>query len=128
MKPGDTIWLRGGTYRGAFVSTLTGHPRAPVVLRQAPGARATIDGGLEVRGADATYWGFEVMNSDTLRINCDNGPTQQLVGVSEEHFMAGLRLLASEGLAIVVVTHDAEHPGVLGAARYVCTAGRLEAA
>src|SRR4051794_17558684 len=43
VRPGDTVWLRGGTYRGTFTSRLTGAPGAPVTVRQAPGERATVD-------------------------------------------------------------------------------------
>src|SRR5437773_6446755 len=39
---GDTIWLRGGTYRGNFTSNLRGSANAPIILRQYPGERATI--------------------------------------------------------------------------------------
>jgi hypothetical protein len=67
VQPGDTIWLHGGTYRGAFRSKLTGTPSRHVVLRQHPGERATIDGSLFVEGSSATYWGFEVMNSSASR-------------------------------------------------------------
>jgi hypothetical protein len=67
VKPGDTIWMRGGTYKGNFVSTLTGTPSAPVVLRQFPGERATIDGRLDINGQYAYYWGFEVTFSDPQR-------------------------------------------------------------
>lgn len=75
VQPGDTIWLRGGTYSGAWVSTLTGTPRAPIVVRQYPGERATLDGRgthndiLVVRGAWALYWGFEVTSSDPTRVS-----------------------------------------------------------
>src|SRR5262249_17737726 len=40
VRPGATIWLRGGTYaagRSGFVSSLTGAPGAPVVVRSYPG-------------------------------------------------------------------------------------------
>jgi hypothetical protein len=74
VKPGDTIWLLDGVYRGAFTSVLRGTAAAPIVVRQAPGARATIDGGasngqavLGVGGAYTWYWGFEVMSSDPKR-------------------------------------------------------------
>ena len=33
VRPGDTIWLRKGTYVGQFVSTLTGTPNAPIIVR-----------------------------------------------------------------------------------------------
>ncbi len=32
-RGGDTIWLHGGTYRGAFASYLMGTADAPIVLR-----------------------------------------------------------------------------------------------
>jgi hypothetical protein len=62
---GDTIWLRGGTYSGTFRSSLTGTAGNPIVVRQYPGERATIDGSITVNGRYAWYWGFEVANSDT---------------------------------------------------------------
>ena len=65
FRGGDTLWLRGGTYRGAFTSTLSGTSTAPVVVRQYPGERATIDGQLVVRGSYSTFWGFELMSSVT---------------------------------------------------------------
>src|SRR2546430_10744446 len=43
IAPGDTIWLRGGTYRGAVVSSVHGAPGAPVVVRQYRRERAGID-------------------------------------------------------------------------------------
>jgi hypothetical protein len=64
IHPGATIWLRGGTYKGTFVSYLQGTPDAPIVVRQYPGERATIDGNIGVQEAWTTYWGFEVTNSD----------------------------------------------------------------
>ena len=73
VQPGDTVWLRGGTYRGAFTSTLTGRSGAPIVVRQYPGERAIIDGAgnsgstFRVHGAYSTFWGFEVTYSDPQR-------------------------------------------------------------
>jgi parallel beta-helix repeat protein len=69
VRPGDTIWLRGGTYRGCYRSRLTGTASAPIVVRQYPGERAILDNGtcndpaLTASGAYAWFWGFEVMNS-----------------------------------------------------------------
>jgi hypothetical protein len=67
VKAGDTIWLRGGVYRGAFKSKLSGDAAQPILLAQMMNERATIDGSLTIEGAWATYWGFEVTNSDTDR-------------------------------------------------------------
>lgn len=78
MQPGDTIWLHGGTYRGKFTATVAGTSTRPVVIRQYPGERATID----VAGATSTtsrgdafivngqwteWWDFELMSSDPNR-------------------------------------------------------------
>ena len=84
VDPGDTIWLRGGTYTGApFISSLSGTPPSPIIVRQYPGERATLDGNyagnevtLQVFGSYTWYWGFEIYNSDPVRFtsNGDNPP------------------------------------------------------
>jgi hypothetical protein len=80
ISPGDTVWLRGGTYRGVFVSQLTGTEDAPIVVRQFPGERATIDSApslepaLYVWGAWTTYWGFEITSSNQDRPSTSTGP------------------------------------------------------
>ena len=77
VQPGDTIWLRGGTYAGGVTASLVGTAAAPIVVRQYRGERATLDGGnsaretLTVDGAFAIYWGFEIMQSGTAR-SCDS--------------------------------------------------------
>lgn len=63
LQPGDTIWVRGGTYTGHFVSRLTGVADEPIVVRAAPGEPVVIDGNLNVGGEAAAYWGLEVMRS-----------------------------------------------------------------
>ncbi|MFN2570653.1 MAG: hypothetical protein ABR537_03425 [Gemmatimonadales bacterium] len=73
VPPGDTIWLRGGTYRGAFRSGVAGTAGAPVVVRGYPGERAIVDGGtsksstLYVTGDNSVFWGFELTNSSVTR-------------------------------------------------------------
>ena len=66
VPAGDTVWVRGGTYRGQFYSYMRGTSSNQVVIRQYPGERATIDGNLVVVGANVTFWGLEVMNSNPL--------------------------------------------------------------
>jgi hypothetical protein len=75
VRPGDTLWLRGGTYRGGFTSRLKGAAGAPITVRQIPGERATIDCREEnktalfiVDGDWCVYWGFEMTCSDPRRI------------------------------------------------------------
>ena len=73
VQPGDTVWLRGGSYRGPFHSTLTGTAAAPIVVRQYPGERAMVDGAgslndtFVVQGPYSIFWGFEVVNTDPTR-------------------------------------------------------------
>ena len=43
VQPGDTIYLRGGVYRGSYISKLMGAPDAPIVVRAYPGETAVID-------------------------------------------------------------------------------------
>jgi hypothetical protein len=44
VRPGTTIYLRGGTYTGKFTSGLIGTPSAPIVVRSYPREWATLDG------------------------------------------------------------------------------------
>lgn len=80
IASGDVVWLHHGVYRGPFESRLSGEESAPIVVRQAPGERAVLDGGcsgapvLTVDGAYTWYWGFEVTNSDPHRVVKERGP------------------------------------------------------
>ena len=76
VKPGDTVWLHAGTYRGGFVSRLSGRPGVPVVVRGERAGRVTIDtqprddkdnGLFLLLGADAVYRDFEVTCSHPKR-------------------------------------------------------------
>ncbi len=73
IHAGDTVWVRGGTYRGGFRSTLTGLSGAPIVVRQYPGERATVDAAgytgdqFVVAGAWSVFWGLELMSSEPKR-------------------------------------------------------------
>src|SRR5207247_6620355 len=51
VQPGDTIWVRSGTYRGQFINSLNGTASTLIVVRQYPGERATIDGNLVISGS-----------------------------------------------------------------------------
>lgn len=73
VHPGDTVWLRGGTYHGAFRTELEGAAGRWIVFRQYPGERATIDGTLRADGSYLAFWGFEIMQSapDTYGIQAN---------------------------------------------------------
>jgi len=66
IQPGDTVWLMGGRYVGAFHTQLRGKPDALIVFRQRRGERATIDGTLRADGEYLAFWGFEIMQSNPI--------------------------------------------------------------
>lgn len=87
MYPGATIWIRGGHYgdgKTIFQTRLLGTPDAPIVVRQYPGERATIDGWIQAGCCDADpqpaeggyvwFWGFEIANSIADRTGSPQGP------------------------------------------------------
>src|SRR5882762_6050069 len=86
VQPGDTIWLRGGTYSGQFSSALAGTSSSPIIVRQYPGERATINGTLFIqRGAYTWFWGFEVTafapNSGGLALIYQQTPGSKLINL-----------------------------------------------
>lgn len=79
VRPGDTVWLRNGTYGTGdltiLYSSLSGMANLPIYVRQYPGERATIDGGLGIEGNYVWYWDFEVDNDNWAfpRVTSDTG-------------------------------------------------------
>ena len=80
VKPGDTIWIRGGTYgngRIIYYSRLVGTSAAPIVVRRYKEERAIVNGWLQVgccdkdpqpsKGAYVWFWGLEFASSITDR-------------------------------------------------------------
>jgi hypothetical protein len=64
VQPADTIWVRGGTYIGAFVSRLRGAEEAPIIVRRYRQEQATLQGRpdattLGIEGAHTWFWGLE---------------------------------------------------------------------
>ncbi|RPI54214.1 MAG: hypothetical protein EHM55_11470 [Acidobacteria bacterium] len=92
-RPGDTIWLRGGTYSGAFRSDLLGTSASPIVVRPYRNERVVLDGVgivdrwhdvnvLLIRGADAEYWDLEVRDSLSTRSFPDRSTPPRPLGIS----------------------------------------------
>lgn len=76
INPGDTIWLRGGSYYGHFISELQGTPQLPVIVGSYPGEWATLVDNranapnspvLWIKGGWAIYRDFEITNVNTQR-------------------------------------------------------------
>ncbi len=80
VNHGDTLYLRGGTYTGAFTATLLGEAGSLITVRPYPGERVIFDAiqtgepslaDAPIRqdeGGYVAYRGFEFTNSDTTRI------------------------------------------------------------
>jgi hypothetical protein len=97
---------------GTFTSYLTGTSSQPIVVRQYPGERATLDGNVNpsvsgsrdpvlkvhVFGGYTWYWGFEVTNSSPVRT--DTVPCTNCRG-------DGMRVAARGTKIINCVIHDA---------------------
>ncbi len=66
IRPGDTVWVRGGSYSlgDNANATVAGTASAPVIIRGYPGERATIDASINVFGAYVWYWGLELKQAD----------------------------------------------------------------
>jgi hypothetical protein len=86
-KPGDTIWLRGGLYEGAFVSNLTGTASAPIIVRAYRRERVTVNASsrtapaLTVNGSDTWFWGFEVTDTNPVRVVASGQPDPRSTSV-----------------------------------------------
>ena len=72
IRPGDTVWLAGGTYYGPFAKSrkLSGTAESPIIYRAKPGERVTITADASVRtvlsneAAYVWFWGLEVTADD----------------------------------------------------------------
>ena len=112
VKPGDTIWLRDGTYTGNFTSYLRGTASLPIKVRQHLGERATLDGNvnpavrgnggdaLTINGGYTWFWGFEVTNSNTDRWNPVPG------SFNTDARNGGINVFGTGTKIINVVIHD----------------------
>jgi hypothetical protein len=126
-RPGDTIWLRGGVYRGGFASRLHGAPGAPIRVREYPGERAIIDGNhpvavdqsaaLAIFGSNTWFWGFEVTSSDPDRADRrePGGPAGITVLESSNIKLINLRVhdMPGNGLGLWSENVDVEVYGCL---------------
>ena len=82
VRPGDTIWVRGGIYKSpgpaGFSSHLQGAVASPITVRNYQRERATLDGNgagtvLLVYGSNTWYWGLEITDSSSARSSTTAG-------------------------------------------------------
>jgi hypothetical protein len=75
VEPGDTIWIHGGRYEGAWVAKLDGIPDFPVIVSSWPGDRVTLDSMgssdpvLQIYHEWIVFRGLELTNSNLDRRN-----------------------------------------------------------
>jgi len=81
VLPGDTIWVRGGTYVAPFSSTLSGTAVSPITVCNFPNERPTLLGNaaivtnqviLTIHGQYTHYMGLEVTSNPVTRISIGN--------------------------------------------------------
>jgi hypothetical protein len=101
VKPGSTIWLRGGTY-SSVSSKLKGTAQAPIIVRQFPGERAIVDGVIMAYGEYTWFWGFEITNSEP----------RHLTDAERGRRGPGLGLYGRGHKAINLVIYNAGHPAI----------------
>ena len=74
-SPGDTVWLRGGSYNGSFTCNASGNSSSPIIYRQYAGERARVVGGstqsptLLLQCHNVWLWGFEIYSADPVRVS-----------------------------------------------------------
>jgi phosphodiesterase/alkaline phosphatase D-like protein len=96
VPPGATIYLRGGTYRGKFVSTLVGSQSSPITVRSYPGEWAKIDGYVTTALAsaiDASQTTLSLTTGSAFPAGFDISVADQADSATEEQ----IRLLSKTG-------------------------------
>jgi hypothetical protein len=124
---GDTIWLRGGTYSGAYVSYLTGSASAPITVRNYQGERVILDANnaaansagilLSVFGAYTTFWGLEITDSSPNRVDSGGPDTPNGVYLNSSQSIKFINMIVhdmpGQGMGLWAENTDAEVYGCL---------------
>jgi hypothetical protein len=106
-RPGDTFWLRAGTYYlGQAYTEIHGAPGRPIIFRQVPGERAQLVGSLAVGGPEGhvIFRDLELQSGVDRRIS-----KQNRVGFSPTdlpNFFEGIQVGAPNMSFINLVVHD----------------------
>ena len=109
VKPGDILWLHGGTYRGGFACRVKGTADAPIIIRAIPSHRVTIDcrprdakdsGQFTVDGSHLILRDIEFTCSDPQRITQNTGSFPQDIR------RGGLTINGSNVKVVNCIIHD----------------------
>lgn len=108
VRPGATIWVRGGTYTGSFVSRLHGQQDAHIALRAYAAERPILDNPvydasppkppLVIEGPFVTVWGLEITSSNPARVNA--------AAAGSDFRPIGINVLAPHTKLINNIVHD----------------------
>lgn len=104
INPGDTVYLRGGTYTGLFTSSLSGTSENPIIIRPYPGERPIIDGKLNIYGSNTHWYGLEIIDSDMPRTSPYAGDVGDIPPSGLEVYATGVKLYNC-------IFHDNRGPG-----------------
>jgi hypothetical protein len=110
-QPGDTFWMRRGTYTiGHVVANISGAAGKPITFREVPGDKARVDGSLtfyETYG-HVVLRDFELYSSDTNRLS-----SQHLAGFNPTDItiIPGISSYVPNMSFINLVVHDQTRHG-----------------
>lgn len=93
LLPGDTLTVRGGTYREAVAVDLVGTKEHPIAVRSAPGQTVVIKGSEVVTGwkRDGKVWRHDGWTKDYVTANFARGTTLVSPNVLEVYQQDGVR-------------------------------------
>ena len=93
LKPGDTLTVRGGTYREGVSLNIVASAEHPVLVRAAPGQTAVIKGSEVVKGwkKDGDFWTKDGWTDPYVAKNFAKGTTLLRANVMEVYQKDGVR-------------------------------------
>ncbi len=102
-QPGDHIWLMQGEYAGSFDLTGDGTPQDPIIFRNYQGQRATVIGGLHIKGRHNWVWGLEMTDPQGLTLDLETGST---IFINAEGTVLINNVLHPEGYTMGIAAWD----------------------
>lgn len=104
VQPGDTLYLRGGTYVGDFTFLVLGTQTRPVTIRSYPGEWAVIDGKITLGYSDGSRVGLILRDLEIMGSSGDRGSVE--LPPSNDYRTQGVVNFSSYGGIINCIIHD----------------------
>lgn len=111
-QPGDTFWLRGGTYTIGHINTTNqGAPGQSITYCELPGEHARVNGSLEFYGSSGNMIlrDFELFSSDTNRVSSQTGVGFNPTDITP---LTGISSFVPSMSFINLIIHDATREGI----------------